>query len=297
MDNLKKEQKILGQVSGDFVVKAVFTFTHDTFICFVMEFIIGGDFIDILSQEVRLDNEVAKFYSAEIVLALSYLHSIGITHRDLKPDNILLDSQGHAKLTDFGLSETGIADIVKDKENLISSEKKFEKLNKILAPLKVYGNNFVDDSIYIVRKRKSTMQIDELEEGLKSEMEEIKEFSNKGNKRKTHRLIGTPDYTAPEIIQGISYDNQSIDWWSLGVLLFEFLVGIPPFNDDTVVQVYDNIVNLRIPWEGIEIGDEEGCITKEAKDLIDKLLVLDHNKRLGARGAQEIMNHPYFASN
>ena len=268
---MKKEQQILGQVSGDFVVKAVFTFTHDIFICFVMEFIIGGDFIDILSQEVRLDNEVAKFYAAEIVLALSYLHSIGITHRDLKPDNILLDSRGHAKLTDFGLSETGIADIVKDKEKSTSSEKIFEKLNKILAPF-------------------------QLDDVVKSEIQEIKEFPNKKNKSKALRLIGTPDYTAPEIIQGISYDNQSIDWWSLGVLLFEFLVGIPPFNDDTVEQVYDNIVNLRIPWDGIEIGDEEGCITKEAKDLIDKLLILNHNERLGAKGAKEVMNHPYFAS-
>jgi len=109
-----------------------------------------------------------------------------------------------------------------------------------------------------------------------------------------HRLIGTPDYTAPEIIQGISYENSTVDWWSLGVLMFEFLVGIPPFNDTSVKAVYDNILNLRIPWEDIPIGYEPESVTPEAKDLIDKLLVLDQTKRLGANGAEEIMNHRYF---
>lgn len=75
---------------------------------FVMEYLKGGDFDKILRNYTRLDEDVAKFYVAEIVLAIDYLHSIGIVHRDLKPENILLDDKGHIKLTDFGLSEVGI---------------------------------------------------------------------------------------------------------------------------------------------------------------------------------------------
>jgi serine/threonine protein kinase len=72
--------------------------------------------------------------------------------------------------------------------------------------------------------------------------------------KKPHRIVGTPDYMAPEIINGTSTNNPTIDWWSLGCMLFEFICGLPPFNDETVEQIYDNIVNRRIPWDDIEIG-------------------------------------------
>jgi len=116
----------------------------------------------------------------------------------------------------------------------------------------------------------------------------------RASKRNLQRLVGTPDYMAPEIIQGISVDNFSIDWWSLGALLFEFLCGVPPFNDDTPDKIFENIKNLSIPWDQIEIGYDENCMSPEAADLIKKLLTSDHTKRLGAQGAQEIKEHPFF---
>ena len=107
-ESLKAERDVFSLLEGDFVVKALWTFKHNFFLCFVMEYMKGGDFQRILEDCVCLDESVVKFYIAEIVLAIEHLHSIKVVHRDLKPDNILLDSQGHIKLTDFGLSETAI---------------------------------------------------------------------------------------------------------------------------------------------------------------------------------------------
>jgi serine/threonine protein kinase len=109
LDSIKKEHKVFGVVSGDYVVKAIFTFIYETFLCIVMEYMIGGDFGSILEQQGCLDQESASFYTAEVVLALEYLHNQGIIHRDLKPDNLLMDANGHVKLSDFGLSEVGVS--------------------------------------------------------------------------------------------------------------------------------------------------------------------------------------------
>jgi len=87
-------------------------------------------------------------------------------------------------------------------------------------------------------------------------------------------IVGTPDYIAPEIIKGESVSNHSIDYWSLGVIMYELLVGVPPFNDDSIEKIFDNILNMRMEWPNI--GYEEDCITPEAHDLISKLLTSDY---------------------
>ena len=317
---------------GDFVVKAIFTFTHERFICFVMEFMVGGDFGDVLLEYGRLDDWVAKFYVAEIVLAVEYLHSVGIVHRDLKPDNFLLDGSGHLKLTDFGLSDTGIQQKVVDAKN---NEKFFQQknvqdaFNKLLNPspkknvfersyklnnkfdsgfgvplmraetggielfrkyqkrdsagldLLLNNNDGGDDSggeapliermnsggkpirkgnrkatfEWPVRSRDSLNKITESEEASQhSQAGSHIKASVKKTVGNAHRLIGTPDYMAPEIIKGITIKHPSVDWWSVGVIMFELLTGLPPFNANTVEEIYDNILNLRIPWDSIEIG-------------------------------------------
>lgn len=113
MDSLKKEKEILGVLNGDFVVKAHFTFSFEIYICFVMEYLKGGDLSSLLEKHGYFQEKVARFYIAELVLAVEYLHNNGIIHRDLKPENILLDSAGHIKLIDFGLSKLGAKQIIK----------------------------------------------------------------------------------------------------------------------------------------------------------------------------------------
>ena len=96
-------------------------------------------------------------------------------------------------------------------------------------------------------QRGSDQKIDD-EEGRRSSLNNPESISGslkaKGSK-KNDRLVGTPDYMAPEIIKGISFDNYSLDWWSLGVMMFEFLVGVPPFNETTREQIYENIVERK----------------------------------------------------
>eukprot|EP00475_Leptophrys_vorax_P017654 TRINITY_DN24259_c0_g1_i1.p1 TRINITY_DN24259_c0_g1~~TRINITY_DN24259_c0_g1_i1.p1 ORF type:complete len:291 (-),score=20.27 TRINITY_DN24259_c0_g1_i1:273-1085(-) len=109
-----------------------------------------------------------------------------------------------------------------------------------------------------------------------------------GGGRVPVQAVGTPDYLAPEILLGIAH-GPAADWWSVGVLLYELLVGIPPFNAPTPQQIFDNILNRNITWP--EVPDE---MSYEAKDLIDRLLTFDESERLGAKGAQEIKAHPFF---
>lgn len=109
----------------------------------------------------------------------------------------------------------------------------------------------------------------------------------------SRKFVGTPDYLAPETVAGQGQDTTS-DWWSIGCILFEFLFGFPPFNDDTPDKVFNNILYGNIQWPHIPEAEFEKYCSPSAKDLIEKLLIKDPLKRLGAGGSQEIMDHPYF---
>lgn len=106
----------------------------------------------------------------------------------------------------------------------------------------------------------------------------------------TPRFVGTPDYLAPESILGIGTDDRMVDWWALGVVLYEFLYGFPPFHDDSPEKVFDNVVSRRLNWH-----DDEIEISAEARDLMDRLMATDPGTRLGAKGADEVKKHAFFA--
>jgi serine/threonine protein kinase len=100
--------------------------------------------------------------------------------------------------------------------------------------------------------------------------------------------VGTPDYLAPEILLGTGH-GATADWWSVGIILFELIVGIPPFNAEHPQQIFDNILNRKIPWPHVP---EE--MSAEAHDIIDRFLTEDPHQRLGARGAAEVKQHIFF---
>lgn len=290
-ESLKAERTVFGVLMGEYVVKAIWTFKYKSFLCFVTEYMLGGDFQGILEDYVCLDEDVAKFYIAETVLALDYLHSQSIVHRDLKPDNILLDSTGHIKLTDFGLSETGLSKMKKQKNwgtespgrnsNKKSSTtgQRFDKLMNSIKMLnfpkeeaqkeqdptskvellqggetqikrrktKAFGGpkeaqNSIAQSI--VLEGSQDMVVDN---GIGSSVNKKTKLSQDEKKA---RIVGTPNYIAPEIIKGDPHD-RCVDWWSLGVMIYEFLTSVPPFNDDTIDTIFDNVLSRNISWPPI----------------------------------------------
>ncbi|CAD8067740.1 unnamed protein product [Paramecium primaurelia] len=267
-EQLKAERNIFEILNSSFVVKAYFSFVHEQYLCFVQEYMMGGDLASILKQYTALDELYVQHYMAEIVLALEYLRQQNIVHRDLKPENILLDCQGHAKLADFGLSEQGVNSRLKLKENLSTQ-------NSVEIPTCI--EQISDQSGY---------------QPIYKQLKKVESILVEKQGSKTKKIVGTPDYIAPEIILGTSVSNFSSDYWSLGIIMYELLCGIAPFNDDTVEKIFDNILNMRIEWP--QIGNEEECISEQAYDLIVKLLEPDFNKRIGHKSIEEIKNHKFF---
>lgn len=191
-----------------------------------MEYLPGGDLYSLLQNIGSFDEDTAKLYTYEIVLALKYLHTNGIIHRDLKPDNILISKEGKIKLTDFGLSHLGLIDR-RNNEEPVEEETK---------------------------------------------------------------IIGTPDYIAPEILLEKKH-TYTCDYWSLGCMIYEFLIGIPPFHADTEEETFKNILRGHIDLSS-DVGIED--FSDDAIDIIKALLVTDPTQRLGANGIDEILNHPWF---
>lgn len=247
VEGILAERDILISVRNPFVVRFYYSFTCKENLYLVMEYLNGGDLYSMLRNLGCLDEDMARVYIAEVVLALEYLHSRSIVHRDLKPDNLLIGQDGHIKLTDFGLSKVGLINSTED----------------LSAPSSFTNGFLVDD-------------------------EPKPRHVSKREARQQQSIVGTPDYLAPEILLGMGHGTTA-DWWSVGVILYELLVGIPPFNADHPQQIFDNIINRDIQWPKYP---EE--ISFEAYDLMNKLLIENPVQRLGVTGATEVKRHAFF---
>ncbi|CAI0404394.1 unnamed protein product [Linum tenue] len=246
VESILAERNILISLRNPFVVRFFYSFTCRENLYLVMEYLNGGDLYSLLRNLGCLDEDMARVYIAEVVLALEYLHSLNVVHRDLKPDNLLIGQDGHIKLTDFGLSKVGLIDSTDD----------------LSGPLRSPG--FLSNNA------------------------QFEQTTSMRGERQKHSVVGTPDYLAPEILLGMGH-GATADWWSVGIILFELLVGIPPFNAPSPQQVFDNIMNRDIPWP--RVPDE---ISYEAYDFIDKLLTENPVQRLGATGGKEVKHHAFF---
>ncbi|KAL8119992.1 uncharacterized protein LOC141724569 [Apium graveolens] len=253
VEHVRSERNLLAEVASHFIVKLYYSFQDAEHLYLIMEYLPGGDMMTLLMREETLTETVARFYIAQSVLAIESIHKHNYIHRDIKPDNLLLDKDGHMKLSDFGLCKP------LDCKNLTPINE-----NELLASENISDN----------------------EKGVSwnSSLEQLQHW--KLNRRTlAFSTVGTPDYIAPEVLLKKGYSLEC-DWWSLGAIMFEMLVGYPPFYADDPITTCKKIVN----WRSTLKFPEHARVTPEAKDLICRLLCnVEH--RLGA---DQIKAHPWF---
>ncbi|KAK6188435.1 hypothetical protein SNE40_004608 [Patella caerulea] len=216
-----EEREIMSNANSEWIVQLHFAFQNMRHLYMVMDYMPGGDLVNLMSN-YDVPEKWAKFYCAEVVISLDAIHSMGFIHRDVKPDNMLLDSQGHLKLADFGTC------MRMDADGLVRSD----------------------------------------------------------------TAVGTPDYISPEVLKsqgGEGIYGRECDWWSVGVFLYEMLVGDTPFYADSLVGTYGKIMDhkhsLQFPSD-IEVSED-------AKSLICAFLT-ERTERLGRNGVNEIKKHSFF---
>lgn len=301
--HVRSERDLLAECRSPWIVPMYSSFQDSHHLYLLMEYVPGGDMMSLL---IRLDifpEPMARFYVAECVLAIEEVHRLGFVHRDIKPDNILFDAKGHVRLSDFGLS-TGF--------RAMHDAAYYQRIFKGVAGKKGTLPSSSPGSAWNRRKQSlfpSTKNPQEVSEGncnvidfdTLSVSRPTKDPSNvaspgtsstnrspKDRRTLAYSTVGTPDYIAPEVFLQRGYGVEC-DWWSLGAILYEMLVGYPPFCGDTHAETYHRIVNHRqhllIP------SDRE--ISPEAEHLIRKLLT-DREQRLGRYGSEEIKAHPFF---
>eukprot|EP00468_Gymnochlora_sp_CCMP2014_P013760 CAMPEP_0167753576 /NCGR_PEP_ID=MMETSP0110_2-20121227/7792_1 /TAXON_ID=629695 /ORGANISM="Gymnochlora sp., Strain CCMP2014" /LENGTH=351 /DNA_ID=CAMNT_0007639361 /DNA_START=60 /DNA_END=1115 /DNA_ORIENTATION=+ len=211
----KTERKVLQDINHPFIVSLRYAFQTEARLYMVLDYFTGGELFFHLKNGGRFTIERGMFYCAELTCALECLHDNDIIYRDLKPENVLLDEEGHVRLTDFGLSKSSVV-----------------------------GNTL------------------------------------------THTFCGTPEYLAPEVIQGKPY-NKTVDWWSLGTMTYEMICGLPPFYSTNTHKMYTKIImsQLKFPKHLPEV----------AMDFLAGLLNRNPKERLGVNGGKEVRAHKVFS--
>ncbi|KAJ2082314.1 rim15, signal transduction response regulator [Coemansia sp. RSA 988] len=393
ISNVKAERAIMMAQSGSpFVVRLLYTFQSRTSLYLVMEYLNGGDCASLLKVIGVLPEEWVRHYLAEVVLGIEDLHARGVVHRDLKPDNLLIDSEGHLKLTDFGLSKLGFLGRRVGQQVMPHSLGTHEPLQlsdahsaeatpddtypwpalagsaasptQLRLPASIRGapprspttpqsrgdvlNRYsADDPPQLLANKRiaalkedypsqSPLALEQINSASGSSASISSSNSGEGGNGSAaaapaHRkhALGTPDYIAPESILGLE-SGESVDWWALGVICYEFLFGVPPFHECTPEKVFENILSGTIDFydesreklehetaesqrakhasagiekpSGIDNEDQDADdedlgvpdISSEARDFITRLLCRDPRRRLGYHGAEEVKAHPIF---
>ncbi|KAG1108304.1 hypothetical protein G6F42_016035 [Rhizopus arrhizus] len=247
------EQAILSTANHPFIVPLYHSFQSNQYLYFCMEFCVGGEFFRALQNRpgrILKEND-AKFYAAEVVAALEYLHLMGIVFRDLKPENILLHESGHLMLSDFDLS--------------IQSPSAAPPT--LVQPNSPFSRQPMLDT-------RSCMNL------------------------RTNSFVGTEEYLAPEVIRGNGH-TSTVDWWTLGILVYEMICGYTPFKGPTRDDTFELILSQSVEFPDYSNNPyyRGPGLSSHCKSFIRKLLTKNEKKRLGARaGASEVKSHSFFKS-
>jgi len=211
--HIVNEKKVMHMMDSRFLVNLRRTYKDDWRVYFLVDVCLGGELFTILRKKRSFNEDETRFYVGCVVEAFDYMHGLDIIYRDLKPENLVMSSNGYIKVTDFGFAK--------------------------IVP------------------------------------------------KKTYTLCGTPDYLAPEIVTGQGH-GKPVDWWCLGVLIYELLSSFPPFFDDEPMGTYRKIIQGKYKFPKY--------FTSEARDLIARLLRTKPTKRLAVMkgGADNIRNHTWY---
>ncbi|KAJ1280788.1 hypothetical protein BS78_04G259500 [Paspalum vaginatum] len=292
------EKEILQCLDHPFLPTLYTHFETDKFSCLVMEFCPGGDLHTLRQRQPgkHFPEQAVKFYIAEVLLALEYLHMLGIIYRDLKPENVLVREDGHIMLSDFDLSlrcavsPTLIKSSNPDAEALRKNSQGYcaqpacvepscMTQPSCAAPTTCFGPRLFSSKSKKDRKPKPEVA---------TQINPWPELIAEPSDARSMSFVGTHEYLAPEIIKGEGH-GSAVDWWTFGIFLYELLFGKTPFKGSSNRATLFNVIGqqLRFP--------EYPVVSFSARDLIRGLLVKEPQQRLAyKRGATEIKQHPFF---
>ncbi|CAK7326016.1 unnamed protein product [Dovyalis caffra] len=284
------EREILGLLDHPFLPTLYNYFETDKFYCIVMEFCSGGNLHSLRQKQPNkhFTEEAARFFASEVLLALEYLHMLGIVYRDLKPENVLVRDEGHIMLSDFDLSlRCSVSPTLVKSSSVNVSNSSGSGRGGILDDESVV-QGCIQPSTFFPRilpgkkSRKSKSDFGLFVGG------SMPEFMAEPTNVRSMSFVGTHEYLAPEIIRGEGH-GSAVDWWTFGIFLYELLHGTTPFKGQGNRATLFNVVGqpLRFP--------ENPQVSMVARDLIRGLLVKEPHKRIAyKRGATEIKQHPFF---
>ncbi|XP_044501727.1 serine/threonine-protein kinase D6PK [Mangifera indica] len=289
------EREILQLLDHPFLPTLYTHFETDRFSCLVMEYCPGGDLHTLRQRQPgkHFSEYAARFYAAEVLLALEYLHMLGVVYRDLKPENVLVRDDGHIMLSDFDLSLrcTVSPTLIKTSSFDSDPSKRAAGGAFCVQPACIEPSSVcIQPACFIPRifpqksKKKSRKPRSDL--GMTSST--LPELVAEPTAARSMSFVGTHEYLAPEIIKGEGH-GSAVDWWTFGIFLHELLYGKTPFKGSGNRATLFNVVGqqLRFP--------DSPATSYASRDLIRGLLVKEPQHRLGVkRGATEIKQHPFF---
>ncbi|XP_071734983.1 protein kinase PVPK-1-like [Rutidosis leptorrhynchoides] len=293
------EREILQSLDHPFLPTLYAHFDTEKLSCLVMEYCPGGDLHALRQKQPGkcFSEHAARFYVAEVLLALEYLHMLGIIYRDLKPENVLVREDGHIMLSDFDLSLRCVVKprLVRSTNTVIEPKSSSSRVQPTcMEPSCMIQPSCIQPSCFGPRFMSSKSKKDYIRSKPKVEiynqMIPLPELIAEPTNARSMSFVGTHEYLAPEIIKGEGH-GSAVDWWTFGIFLYELLFGKTPFKGGSNRATLFNVVGhpLRFP--------ESPSVSFAARDLIRGLLVKEPQHRLAyRRGATEIKQHPFFES-
>ncbi|XP_021741656.1 protein kinase PINOID 2-like [Chenopodium quinoa] len=312
------EKEILGLLDHPFLPTLYADFEASHYSCLVMEFCSGGDLYALRLRQPnrRFHLSSAKFYAAETLLALEYLHMMGIIYRDLKPENVLVREDGHIMLSDFDLSLK--CDVV---PKLLKQKLPIEKNTYVrcstpscVTPIQPVLSCFSSNKRRNKTSPRNTTTIRQTANGDRIDSDSDDDGDGDGDGDGTNNkvffdtelvaepinarsksFVGTHEYLAPEVISGLGH-GSAVDWWTYGVFLYEMLYGRTPFKGENNEKTLINILKQPVTFPRMSLGSaKEYEEMAKVQDLICKLLVKNPKKRIGnLKGSNEIKRHDFF---